>query len=770
MYKKTTMGFAPSVRSRVTPCTLENLYTQMDSPTTAQICAEIAADLEQVKCGKMTREDFETLKREKKKQLAVLTPHATFTDGQRSNQAAIPSGLSMYDIDHLDIDPRTYYLNKIAGCEKPLRIVMAHVTPSTEGLRLIFTVPEGMTLAEAQKWMSRQLNDTDYDGSVKDYARCSFIVPRAYLLYIDEEELTKAREMKPVPKNEVAVEAMPQNEAVPEPVSQNSTVVEKPKSQPIQASDRNLRIFDRCMEEVGLKLEDIDNVGIFNWHNTLVAILSVGICRLMAQEELKAVLSVKMPNYSKEQDCQRLVNDFYKDYTRMNAPMSQRLRAIYAESVTGRKDKPASTEDVLGDNPPQLPKRLPKLVRLLTSKEPDLYKPAVIMGAFPALGAHLVDVHFPYADHTMHEATFMNCVVAPMSSGKSCINRVCEPIMADIKARDDENRRREDAWKEECRSMGANKQKPKRPDDLTIQIMSSDLTNAALVQKLQDAKGHFLYTHVDEVELFEQLKVNGRSGQIGKIFRLAYDCGYYGQERVGIQSVTGRPQMRWNWNAATTIQRSQQFFRPMIADGTLSRISFSTIVTWRGMPMPVHGFYDEKFTSELKPYIDRLNAAQGNIDLPQAQRLIQRLDKEAKDTAWLMDDEQYETLGYRAVVSAWLRAMVLYIAEGRWSKDIENLAMWSMKYDLWCKMHFFGELLQTQMAGEAIRTRGPKNMLDMLSDAFTQEDVQHVRIKQGKKGYPNQMLCMWEQRGYIIRDDEGVYHKTPSYLKRQQAA
>ncbi len=749
----TLMGFAQSVKSSVTPCTLENLYAAMDAEVTNHVCADIEDALEKVKRGEMSREDFETFKREKKKELMVLTPHATYSDGLRSNKSALPSGLSMYDVDHIP-DPRGYFQTLVKDRCGELGIVMAHVTPSTEGLRLIFEVPQGMTLAEAQKWMSEQLGDASYDGSVKDYARCSFIVPRAYLLYIDEEELCKQREVKKV-------------EEIAEPTPQPSDL----SHQTSTASDRNLRIFDLCLAEAGLKLEEIDQMGVYNWHNTLVAVLSVGICRLMSQDELKAVLSVKMPNYSKEQDCQRLVSDFYKDYTKMNAPMSQRLRAIYAESVTGQKDKPLTTEDVLGDEPPKMPRRLPKSVKLMISKEPDIYKPASAMGLFPALGSHLYDVHFPYADHTMHEATFMQNCMAPMSSGKSCVNRVCEPIMADIKARDDENRRREDEWKEECRSMGANKQKPKRPDDLIIQMMSSDLTNAALVQKLQDAQGHFLYVQVDEVELFEQLKVNGKSGQIGKIFRLAYDCGYYGQERVGIQSVTGRPQMRMNYNASTTIQRGQQFFRPMLADGTLSRLTFSTIVTYRGMEMPVHGIYDEKHVEAIKPYIDRLNAAKGVIDLPQAQRLIQRMDKEAKDTAWLCDDEVYEKLGYRAVVSAWLRAMVLYIAEGKWSKDIENFAMWTMKYDMWCKMHFFGEQMHQQMAGEVVRTRGPKNMLDMLSDDFTYEDAQTVRIRERKKNSnPTQQLCMWIERGYISRDDDGIYHKTPTYLKRKQVA
>ena len=752
--RTTMMGIAQNVKSSVNPCTLQALYAAMDAPQTAQICAEIEDALEQVRRGEMSREDFETLKRDKKKLLPVLTPHATFTDGVRQNKTAVPSGLSMYDIDHIP-NPVGYFNTMVKDRCAELGIVMAHQTPSTEGLRLIFCMPEGMTLAEAQKWMSEQLGDNDYDGSVKDYARCSFLVPRAYLLYIDEEELCKKREVKVVPQNRAVVE---KTEA------KGVAILSTP------ASNRNLRIFDLCLAEAGLKQEDIDNVGIYNWHNTLVAILSIGICRLMSEQELKAVLAVRMPNYSQEQDCQRLVSDFYKDYTKVNAPMNQRLRSIYAESVTEQKEKPAKGEEILGEEPPKLPKRLPKSIKLLTSKEPDLYKPAAIMGAFPALGAHLKNVHFLYKDNTQHEATFMSCCIAPMSSGKSCINRVCDPIMADIKAKDEENYRRENEWKEECRSLGANKQKPKRPEDLIIQIMPSDMTNAALVQRLMDARGHFLYTHVDEVELFDQLKVNGKAGQIGKIFRYAFDNQEYGQGRVGLQSVSGSPIVRWNWNAATTIQRGQQFFRPMLADGTLSRLTISTIVTQRGMAMPIHGIYDDKFKEELKPYIDRLNAASGLIDLPQAKRLISTLEKEAQDMSWLYDDEVFERLSFRAIVSAWLRAMVLYLAEGKWSKEIENLSMWSFKYDMWCKMHFFGQQMRTQMEGEVVRTRGPQNMLDMLSDTFTQEDARQVRISQNKKPYPVQMLCMWKTRGYVTQDADGIYHKTQAYLSKTQAA
>ena len=293
----TQMGFAQNVKSSVTTCTMNQLYAAMDATITNDVCAEISDALEKVKRGEMSLEDFEAFKRDKKKELMVLTPHATFTDGQRQNKSAVPSGLSMYDVDHIP-DPRGYFQTLVKDRCGELGIVMAHVTPSTEGLRLIFEVPEGMSLAEAQQWMSEQLGDASYDGSVKDYARCSFIVPRAYLLYIDEEELCKERKVEKLEQSE--------NSGKSENIKKSETSESFEK---ISASDRNLRLFDLCLAEVGLKLEEIDQMGVYNWHNTLVAILSVGICRLMTQDELKAVLSVKMPNYAKEQDCQRLVHE-----------------------------------------------------------------------------------------------------------------------------------------------------------------------------------------------------------------------------------------------------------------------------------------------------------------------------------------------------------------------------------------------------------------------------------------------------------------------------
>ena len=744
-------GYSVNNFSKVQPCTSSLLNEALDSAATKNVCDQIAQTLQKVKQGEMTRAEFDDYKKAMKKRLPVLTPHAIFKNGERNKENAIPSGLSMYDIDHIE-NPRGYYQSMVADRITELGIVMAYVTPSTEGLRLIFEMPAGMTLAEAQKWMSEQLGDENYDGSVKDYARCSYLVPRAYLLYLDEEELLKDREVKIQEKA---------TEKVLAPVVTTSETIT-----PAQQA-RNIRMFDLCMKEAGLKPESIDVVGVYNWHNSLVAILSVGICRLMSQPELMQVLSVRMPNYSKESDCQRLVADFYEQYTKTNAPMTLALRRIYAEGMKDQSETKTMVKQTSDSEPPAMPEKLPKLIKLLTSKEPDNLWPAIAMGVFPPLGAHLYDTHFLYADNTYHEATFMQHTMAKTATGKACIGRVVECIMKDIEERDTINRAREQEYKDESARRGANKEKPERPKDLAVQELMSDITPAALVQKLGDANGHFIYSILNEVELFDQLDPSIKKQRLRNIIQLAFDCDWYGQERVGEKSVTGRYRMRWNWNSSSTIERGKEFYKPMLSDGSFNRISFSTIIPKNDGEIPKHGFYDEKFMAKLKPYIDRLNAAQGNYDLKKAQDLIKRIHAEAVDTAKLCDDESYEDTSHRAVVIAWLRAMVLYVAEGRWSKEIEDFAIWSFRYDMWCKMEFFGEELRKQMSREVVGSnRGPRNMLDMLPTEFSKVDAESVRMMQGKKDHdPYKMLWTWESRGYIEQDPlTGVYRKTNEYL------
>ena len=751
-----SIGYSIDNFSKVEPCTVELLNEAFDSAEVKNVCDLIAQALLRVKQGEMTREEFENYKRAMKKKLPVLTPHAIFKNGERNNANAIPSGLSMYDIDHIE-NPRGYYQAMIADRISELGIVMAYVTPSTEGLRLIFEMPAGMTLAEAQKWMSEQLDDKNYDGRVKDEARCSYLVPRAYLLYLDEEELLKNRE---VPERKAVAPAAEPLLVAPSAIPANQ-----------EQHARNLRIFDLGLKEAGLKPETIDVVGIYNWHNSLSSILSIGICRLMSQQEMMDVLAVKMPNYSKEKDCQRLVSDFYAKYTDANSHMTAALRRIYAESQEAPK---VLAMQIIGSEPPAMPEKLPRLIKLLVSKEPDNVAPSVALGVFPALGAHLHDVHFLYADNTYREATFMHHTMAKTASGKSGVSRVCEAIMADIAERDNLNRKREEDYKNECAKLGSSAKLPDRPDDLIVQMLMSDITPAALNRKGADANGHFIYSLLNEVELFNQLDPSRDKMRLRNIIQTAFDCDWYGQERVGEKSVTVRYRMHWNWNTSSTIQRAKDFYSPMLADGSFNRLSFSTIIPKNDGKIPQHGFYDDRFMAKLKPFIDRLNAAKGNYDLKKAQQLIQRLNEEAVDTARLCDDEVYEDTSHRGIIIAWLRAMVLYVAEGKWSKEIEDFAIWSFRYDMWCKMEFFGEEMRKKMAGEVVgNARGPRNMLDMLPTEFAAIDAEAVRLKQGKKDHdPYKMLWTWTDRGYITQDpDTGVYRKTEMYLaKHRQSA
>ena len=758
------IGFSQNHYSKVQPCTVEMLNAALDSAEVKNVCDNIAQKLEAVKRGEATRTEFDDYKTAMKKQLPVLTPHAIFKNGERKNAEAIPSGLSMYDIDHIE-NPRGYYQSMIADRISELGILMAHVTPSTEGLRLIFEMPKGMTLAEAQKWMSEQLGDENYDGSVKDYARCSYLVPRAYILYMDEEELLKDREVD-VPTKK------PESQITESQISESASQIVTPSAVIPMASaehQRNLRIFDLIMKEAGLKAEDIDVVGIHNWHTSLVAILSVGICRLMPQQALMDVLAVRMPNYSKEPDCQRLVADFYDKYTKVNAPMPLSLRNIYKQSLNEQTmTVKFGANQLMGSEPPAMPEKLPKLMKLLTSKEPENLWSAIAMSVFPALACYLYDVHFLYADNTYHEATFMHHTMAKTSSGKSCVGRVCDCIMNEILTRDEINRIREQEYKDECAKKGSNQEAPERPADLIVQTLLSDITPAALAQKGKDAEGHFIYLQLNEVEMFDQFDASKQKRKLRNVVQTAFDNDWYGQERVGEKSVTARFRLHFNFNTQSTIVRAQTFYDPFLSDGSFNRMSFATIMPTDNDDIPVHGFYDDKFMAKLKNYMERLKAARGNYDLKKAQELIKRINQEAIDTYRLSGDEAYFDTSHRAVILAWLRAMVLYIAEGKWSKEIEDFAMWSFRYDMWVKMTYFGDSLRKQMAGERVTShRGPGNRLQYLPDTFTSDDAQHLLEKLGSEN-PNPYKLLWtgEKRGFIEQDpNTGEYHKTAHYYE-----
>ena len=423
---------------------------------------------------------------------------------------------------------------------------------------------------------------------------------------------------------------------------------------------------------------------------------------------------------------------------------------------------------------PEMPgeRKLPKLIRLLTRNTPKQYKAAVAHAVFPPLGTHLKEVSFEYTDYVQHEATLMNCLMAHTGAGKGCIDEPIRHIMADIKRRDEENTRREAEWKKDCQKKGANKDKQVRPEGLVIQEIDPDMTKPALVTRMDEAEGHFVYVKLNEIDLFEQLK-----GQTGKqhfqLMCLAFDPGAeFGQTRIGTQSVTARPKCRFNWNACTTIQKGRKFFSRVLTDGPISRINFCTIPEMEiGAEQPIYGKYDSAFDEELKPYIDNLVAAHGKIDCPQAFKLAKKLQEECAEFARLSQDETYWNLSHRAIVIAWLKACVLYVANGnQWEKSIEDFIRWSLQYDLWCKMQFFGADIEAANRGEERRgTRGPQNMLQLLPDEFTLNDAMRIRSQQGKDNSGNlcvNMIRTWINRGYVVQYTEYSFKKSEKFIKK----
>ena len=533
------------------------------------------------------------------------------------------------------------------------------------------------------------------------------------------------------------------------------------------ADAKNLIAFDLFQESAGLKGMNIDSIG--SRHSSLLAIMSAGASRVMSEEELMKVVAKRMPSYYQENDCHQLIHDFYAKYGDSSKPFSRDVIRVNAQAEKQANDAnhkvQSSNFNVQSSNtayppPPPMPKKLPKLVKLLISKTPEIYQPAVAHAIFPPLATHLWNTRFRYIDNVEHEATLMTCLLAGTGAGKSCVQMPISMIMEDIRKRDQENLKREKEWKEEMMRKGANKDKRKRPDNLIIQEIDADMTNPAFVMRTAEAKGHFLYTSLNEIDQFDALK--GIGNQHFRIMCLAFDPGnQYGQTRVGTQSVTERVTIRFNWNASTTIQKGQRYFSKVLTDGPLSRINFCTIPEREiGDKIPVYGTYDDQFRKELKPYIENLCMATGLIDCPEAYRLAEILSDENADFSQVTQNRIYENFTFRANVIAYLKACVLYVANGcRWEPEIEDFIRWSERYDLWCKMRFFEEDIQkANNAGEHSNKRGPSNLLQSLPDTFTEQQVVEARAALGlsEEGTAH-LLSTWVYRKYVKRGSEN-YH------------
>ena len=728
-----------------------------------------------------------------KKQLPIRAIHYyRFRNNHRSAEDADPESFlfqTTIDVDDMEYVEQALEKARELNCSDGIwKGKLLHLEYSArKKLHIDIRMPMGMTIEETQKAYCEAAG-IPYDKSCITPERIIFITDKASEIYrskdwyavLPAEELKARREA--FLKRGLTIDGRGK---VNFPQISQMTQIHSDS-----ASEKNLIAFELFQESAGLKGMNIDTVG--SRHSSLLAIMSAGASRMMSEEELMKVVAEKMPSYYQEPDCHQLIHDFYakygdsskpfsRDVIRINATAEQAAKSLLAgdckspERLAGNHTVQSSNLNVQSNGvqsnedddypaPPPMPKKLPKLVELLISNTPEDYKAAVANAIFPPLATHLWKTRFNYIDNVEHEATLMCCLLAGTGAGKNCVQMPINLIMEDIRKRDQDNLKREKEWKEEMTRKGANKDKRKRPENLIIQEIDPDMTNPAFVMRTAEAQEHFLYASLNEVNQFDALK--GQGGQQFVIMCLAFDPGnIYGQTRVGISSVTERVTIRFNWNASTTVIKGQRYFAKVLTDGPLSRINFCTIPEREiGAEMPVYGIYDDDFRAQLKPYIDNLCMASGLVDCPEAFELAKQLKDENADFARMSQDRVYENLSFRANVIGYLKACVLYVANGcKWEPEIADFIRWSERYDLYCKMRFFGEAIaKADYDGEKSSKRGPSNLLQLLPDTFnfTQVEALRLQYKKSKKG-TKQMLSNWLFRKYIRKiEPAGVQDKT----------
>ena len=724
----------------------------------------------------------------------------TKPQGSRRAEFMRSTGLLMMDFDHHP-NPRDIYdalLSYLSASEiAPTSVLaLAHITPSGDGLRLVLKREKGKNIAQEQyEWFKRIREHYDgeltFDDVCKDISRLSFAPMQKEILYFNPSLLFgELPEASDYPDGSLF-------SGVKEYRSEGVTGVRSAGVQTILSTDENdhplrddvilnaVKDPAQCCDERPceiLRSAQDDTKGAEQYPTDYNGIeYSVVVERLEEQlggrpergarnsfiftmacnlryicDDNAAWVASILPTYGEEPQKHRMTIQ-----SAINRPMSREMPETLKRAL-GVAKACADNGQLTNDNgqllPPAMPAVLPEPITLLTSRTPDKMKAAVAMGVFPSLGAYVKGTHFVYADGRHYEPTFMNVLVAEQSAGKSAVNTPVDYILADMKVRDEVHLHQEAEWKDKCARISNTQDKPARPKGLVVQILPSDMTNAAFVQRLADAEGHFLYTRMDEVELLNALKTNGASNMVSAVLRLAFDCGEYGQVRVAANAINAMVRVRWNWNASSTVQRVRKYFAKNIADGTLSRLSFATILEddedW-GEEMPVYEEYGTHFADDLLRYIDRLKTSAGVLRCPEAVAWAVALNRELVGFAREADDRSYARLSRRGILMGFFRAMLLYVMNGmQWSEEIEAFATWSVKYDLWCKMRFFRDMLHSDIEGErSALQRGPVGLLSMLPKEFTREDVKALRIAQGMKPDPRNVLNMWQRRGLVMKDE-----------------
>ena len=746
---------------------------------------------------------------ELKKQLPFRCAHYyQFRDNRRSQKNAVPESFlfqTTIDVDDKDYVDKAIEKARELNCSDTIwNGALLHLEYSArKKLHIDIRMPIGMTIEETQRAYCKALG-VPCDESCFTPERILFITDQDSEIYrskdwyavLPADELKARREA--YLKRGLTIDGRGKANQPAQPFNiQHSTFNTQqniPDGLPTSgtASEKSLIAFDLFAESAGLKNVNIDTEG--SRHSSLLAIMSAGASRVMSEEELRRVVAVKMPSFAQERDCRQLIHDFYEKYGDSSKPFSRDVIRINAQAETqanqlrinndelriqgasaGNQTVQSSNLNVQSSEddypaPPEMPKKLPKLVELLVSQTPDVYKPAVAHAIFPPLATHLCRTYFNYIDNVEHEATLMCCLLAGTGAGKNCVQMPINLIMEDIRKRDKDNLKREKEWKDEVTRKGANKDKRKRPENLVIQEIDADMTNPAFVMRTAEAQEHFLYTALNEIDQFDNLR--GIGNQQFRIMCLAFDPGnQYGQTRVGTQSVTERVTIRFNWNASTTINKGIRYFSKVLTDGPISRINFCTIPEREiGAEMPVYGTYDDTFRENLKPYIEHLNMASGTINCPEAFALAQKLKEENADFARMSQDRVYENLSFRANVIAYLKACVLYVANGcQWESEIEEFVRWSEQYDLYCKMRFFRDaIVKSEQEGVKSSKRGPSNMLQLLPNEFSYQQAEQLRSDLGldTKG-TRRMIATWVFRKYIVKVEAGELYRKLCFLKKE---
>ena len=715
----------------VLPATRAEWEALRNQPWLAEMCRRIEAGDEKLK-----------------HRLPVWTPHcAAFRDNHRAAADALqPLQRLMLDFDEKGHSQEILTRAQELQAQGRWQILLVEESVR-RGTHVLIRLPQGMTPQEAQTRFSADVG-FQADGALKDVSRCIYMVPADHTLYVDEEGLFNEIEIAEENANNANFTNLPEKKDDGNPVESPLPTADAPltfKGIPYSEIIKQWFILAGGEPATGER-------------NTKLHRLAYHLRHITDNDE--ALLLRIMPQYGlSEEEMKSLI---HSACTAAWCGMPKMMQQILARTVGAEscKDEVCNTS-----TPPEMPKKLPPLIKLLVSRTPDIYKPAVAHAVFPSLAAHLHRVRFKYIDNVEHEATLMNVLMAGTGAGKDCISEPINRIMADIRERDARNLERERQWKQEVNSKGANKDKRQRPEGLIIQEIDADMTNPAFVMRTAEADGHFLYTKLNEIDQFDALKGSGKGGQQFQIMCLAFDPGNrYGQTRVGSQSVTEKVTIRFNWNAATTILKGKRYFSRVLTDGPISRINFCTIPEREiGADMPVYGTYDAAFDEELLPYIENLVRATGLVDCPEAYKLAKKLCEENAEFARVSQSRVYENLSFRANVIAYLKACVLYVAQGcKWDKTLEDFVRWSLQYDMWCKMEFFGEDIEAAN-NEVLVTKkasGPQNLLLQLPDKFTRADAERIRQQQGLnvKG-TSQMIYQWVYRRYITVLTDNSYQK-----------